>query len=158
MSHSRFEWANQIKAAEREYQSVRIALDWLLDATPDEIHGLTEAREWNGLAVSDAYAADRHLDATYLIRMFSVFERAIFSFWRLLHDNEKREVDGKLLIEEVGAERMMQVDFIEQAQAVRVHRNNLVHKRIDQHHAKSSSAEARAKLLIFLDKLPKEWD
>ena len=64
MSHSRFEWANQIKATEREYQSVRIALDWLLEAPPDEIHGLTEAREWSDLAVSDAYAADRHLDAT----------------------------------------------------------------------------------------------
>ena len=158
MSHSRFEWANQTKATEREYQSVRIALDWLLEAPPDEIHGLTEAREWSDLAVSDAYAADRHLDATYLIRMFSVFERAVFSFWRLLPDNEKREVDGKLLIDEVGAERVMQVDFIEQAQAVRVHRNNLVHKRIDQHHAKMAFAEARARLLIFLDKLPKDWD
>ena len=83
MPHSRFDWANRIKATEREYRAVRVGMDWLLEATPDEIHAITEERGWDALAVADIYAADRHLDATYLIRMFSVFERAIFSFWRL---------------------------------------------------------------------------
>ena len=55
-------------------------MDWLLSATPDEIHDVTEERGWDDLAVADIYAADRNLDATYLIRMFSVFERAIFSY------------------------------------------------------------------------------
>jgi hypothetical protein len=42
MPHSRFEWANRIKSAEREYQAVRVGVDWLLGATPDEIHDITD--------------------------------------------------------------------------------------------------------------------
>ena len=94
MSHSRFDWAARIKAAEREYQSVRVAVDWLLNASPDEIHNVTDARGWDELAVADIYAADRNLDATYLIRMFSIFKRAVASYWRLLPGNDAREVNA----------------------------------------------------------------
>jgi hypothetical protein len=59
MAHSRFDWASRIKAAEREYQAVRVAVDWLLDATPDEIHGVTEERGWDDLAVADKNAETR---------------------------------------------------------------------------------------------------
>ena len=57
MPHSRFDWASRIKAAEREYQAVRVAVDWMLGATPDEIHDVTEERGWDDLAVADIYAA-----------------------------------------------------------------------------------------------------
>ena len=40
MPHSRFDWANRIKAAEREYQAVRVAVDVLLRATAGEIHSI----------------------------------------------------------------------------------------------------------------------
>ena len=63
MPHSRFDWANRIKAAEREYHAVRVAVDWLLQATPDEVHDITDARGWDDLAATDGYAADRNLDA-----------------------------------------------------------------------------------------------
>jgi hypothetical protein len=103
MPHNRFDWASRIKTAEREYHAVRVAVDWLLGATPDEIHDVTEERGWDDLAVADIYAADRNLDATYLIRMFSVFERAIFSYWRLLPGNHVRDVKGDVRLDEVGA-------------------------------------------------------
>src|SRR2546423_9182921 len=105
MPHSRVDWAGRIKAAEREYQAVRVAVDGLLGATPDEVHDVTEARGWDDLAVADTYAADRNLDATYMIRMFSVFERAVSSDWRLLPGNADRRVDGDVLLDEVGAAR-----------------------------------------------------
>jgi hypothetical protein len=38
MPHNRFDWASRIETAEREYHAVRVAVDWLLGATPDEIH------------------------------------------------------------------------------------------------------------------------
>jgi hypothetical protein len=157
MPHSRFDWANRIKAAEREYQAVRVAVDWLLSATPDEIHEITEERSWDDLAVADIYAADLHLDATHVIRMFSVFERAVFSYWRLLTGNDGRGIEGDVRLDEVGAARVMLSDVIDDAQAVRVHRNNLVHGRIDAHFAMMDFADARAKLLTYLGKLPEQW-
>jgi hypothetical protein len=157
MPHSRFDWASRIKAAEREYHAVRVAVDWLLDATPDEIHGVTEERGWDDLAVADIYAADRNLDATYLIRMFSVFERAIFSYWRLLPGNDARDAEGDVLLDEVGVACVILEDVIDAAQTVRVHRNNLVHRRIDDHFAAMTFEEARSKILTFLDKLPERW-
>jgi hypothetical protein len=103
MPHSRFDWASRIKAAEREYQAVRVAVDWLLGATPDQIHALTNERGWDDPATADIYAADRHLDATYLIRMYSVFERVVFSYWRLLPGNDVRNVEGDMRLDEVGS-------------------------------------------------------
>ena len=102
MPHNRFDWASRIKTAEREYHAVRVAVDWLLGATPDEIHDVIEERGWDDLARAYIYAADRNLDATYLIRMFSVFERAIFSYWRLLPGNDVRDVEGDVRLDEVG--------------------------------------------------------
>ena len=132
-------------------------MDWLLSATPDEIHDVTEERGWDDLAVADIYAADRNLDATYLIRMFSVFERAIFSYWRLLPGNDIRDVEGDVRLEEVGAACVILQDVIDRAQAVRVHRNNLVHGRIEEHYASMSFEEARANVLTYLSKLPEQW-
>jgi hypothetical protein len=157
MPHSLFDWASRIKAAEREYQAVRVAVDWLLGATPDEIHDVTEERGWDDLAVADIYAADRSLDATYLIRMFSVFERAIFSYWRLLPGNDVRDADGDVRLDEVGAACVILQDVIDEAQAVRVHRNNLVHGRIDEHYGSMSFEEARANVLNYLGELPEQW-
>lgn len=157
MPHSRFDWADRIKAAEREFQAVRVALDWLLGATPDEAHDVTDARGWGDLALADIYAADRNLDATYLIRMYSVFERAVFSYWRLLPGNAYREVDGQDRLDEVGAACKILTDVTRDAQTVRVHRNSLVHGRIDDRAAALAFADARGNLLTFLRKLPEVW-
>jgi len=147
MPHSRFDWAGRIKAVEREYSAARLALDWLLEASPDEIHELAEAREWDDLAAASIYDADRHLDATYLIRMFSVFDRAIHSFWRLLPDNDGRSVEGDVRIEEAGAGRVILRDMIDRVQDVRILRNKLVHGRIEDHYSNMTFAEAREHLL-----------
>ncbi len=96
------------------------------------------------MAVADVYAADRNLDATYLIRMFSVFERAIFSYWRLLPGNDARDVEGDVRLDEVGAACVILQDVIDEPQAVRVHRNSLVPRRIDDYYAMMTFANARA--------------
>jgi hypothetical protein len=157
MQHSRFDWAGRIKAAEREYQSVRVAVDWLLDASPDEIHHVTDARGWDDLAVADIYAADRNLDPTYLIRMFSVFERAVASYWRSLPGNDAREVDGRVQLDEVGVASTIPNDLTDEAQIVRIHRNDLVHRRMDEHAATMTFADSRGRLLSYLGELPETW-
>lgn len=157
MPISRFDWAGRIKDAEREYQAIRVAVDWLLTAAPDEVHDVAEARGWDDLAVTDIYAADRNFDATYPIRMYSVFEHAVSSYWRLLPSNAGREVEGNVLLDEVGAACRILTDITRDAQAVRVHRNNLVHRRIDDHAGVVAFANARHHLLTYLGKLPESW-
>jgi hypothetical protein len=48
-------------------------------------------------------------------------------------------------------------EFVDEAQAVRVHRNNLVHRRIDDYYAVMAFTDARAKLLTYIGKLPETW-
>lgn len=157
MPHKRLAWAGRVKDAEREYKAVRIGLDWLLDAHPDEIHDLAERREWDDTAAADLYAADRNLDATYLIRMYSVFERAVSSYWRTLPGNAGRSVEGDALLDEIRMDRRILDDVANKAQAVRIHRNHLVHRRIEDHAEAMVFPDARHDLLTFLDKLPDAW-
>jgi hypothetical protein len=85
-----YDWLCRIKAAGREYQVMRIALDYLRNATEDEIHELAEVRAWDDFISNEINSADWHLDATYLIRMYSAFEMAVDSFWRQLPGNLER--------------------------------------------------------------------
>lgn len=157
MPHSRYDWALRIKATEREYHAVRVAVDWLLNASADVIHDITQERGWDELAAADTYAADRHLEATYIICMFSVFERALGSYWRLLPGNNVRDVKGDVRIDEIGVACVILEDVIDGAQAVRAHRNNLVHRRIEDHCTTMAFIDARAKLLTFISDLPEQW-
>ena len=75
----------------------------------------------------------------------------------MLPGNDVRDVKGDVRINEVGATCVILQDIIDEAQAVRAHRNNLVHRRIEDHYAAMAFADARAKLLTYLDELPKEW-
>lgn len=157
MPHRLYDWRVRVKAAEREYRTVRIALDWLDRATDDDIHDLAEARGWDDFAVSRDYAADRHLDGTYLIRMYSVFERAVGSFWRRMPGNANRQVDGDVMLDEVGYAQLMDEAVIESVQEVRAHRNKLVHRRIEDHATAMLVEAASRALLTYLDRLPAAW-
>ena len=158
MPHRLERWRVRVEAAVREYQAVRIALDLLDGATVEEIHDLTDERGWDDLATTEIYAAERNLDATYLIRMDSVFERAVGSFWRQMPDNTGRQVDGDVMLDDVSYAQSMDWDVIESAQAVRSHRNNLVHHRIDDHAGAMTVEAASRDLLTYLDRLPATWN
>ena len=156
MPHRLYHWRVRIEAALGEYQAVRIALDMLGDATVEEIHELTDERDWEDLVAADIYAAERNLEATYLIRMYSVFERAIASYWRQLPGNQDRQVDGDVMLGEVGHVEMDE-GVIASAQAVRAHRNKLVHRRIDDHAGDMTVKDASRLLLAYLESLPATW-
>jgi hypothetical protein len=157
MPHRLFNWQVRVRAPLREYQAVRIGLDILGGATPEDIYELTEGRGWDELAAAEIYAAENNLDATYIIRVYSVFERAASSFWREIRGNEERTVDGDELLDDVGAAQLMDEDVIRFAQEVRIHRNNLVHGRIDEHAAGMTLENATRDLLTYLARLPATW-
>jgi hypothetical protein len=60
-------------------------------------------------------------------------------------------------LDEVGSACVILEDVIDDAQAVRVDRNNLVHGRIDDYYAMMAFTHARAKLLTYIGKLPETW-
>ena len=102
MPHRLYDWRVRVKAVEREYRAVRVALDLLGSATDGDLLGLTEERGWDQLAATEIDAAERNLEATYLSRMYSVFERAVGSFWRQLPGDSTTPGDGDRMLDEVG--------------------------------------------------------
>jgi hypothetical protein len=48
-------------------------------------------------------------------------------------------------------------DVTEETQSVRIHRNNLVHRRIDDHATAITFADSRGRLLTYLSELPETW-
>ncbi len=152
-----YDWGVRVNAVLREYQAVRIALDLLGDAAPDEIHELASKRNWDDLAAAEIYAAERNLDATYLIRLYSVFERAVISFWRQTPGNADRQVDGNVLHDEVGELQAMGHDVIEPSQAVRSHRNRLVHRLVEDYAGDMTVEAASRDLLTYLNNMDATW-
>ncbi len=157
MPHRLYDWLGRIKAASREYQVMRISLDYLGNATHDEIHDLVEAREWDDFISNEINAADWNLDATYIIRMYSAFEMAVDSFWQQIPGNVDRTVEGDVKLEEVGYSQGIGVDLIDAAQAVRVHRNRVVHRRIERYAGSMTIENASHDLQLYLGRLPGTW-
>jgi hypothetical protein len=157
MPHRLFDWRVRVKAAGREYQAVRIALDLLGEASDDQIHDIAEARGWNDLAAAEVYAAGNNLDATYIIRMYSAFERAVGSYWREIPGHSARAIEGDELLDEVGAARLIDEAIVRCAQEVRRHRNSLVHGSIDVYARNMALEGASRDLLKYLDRLPATW-
>jgi hypothetical protein len=79
MRHRRFEWHERIKAVEREYWTVRRAVDRLaVDVTRDP-STLGERP-----SPRDLRSADENLEGTYFVRMFAEFETGVRSFWKTI--------------------------------------------------------------------------
>ena len=157
MPHRLYDWRVRIKAVEREYRVVRVAFDLLEQATDGDLGDLSAERGWDQIATTEIYAAERNLDATYLIRMYSVFERAVGSFWRQMPANPVFPDDGDRMLDEVGYAQLIDQGVIESAQEVRRHRNNLVHRRIEEYADAMTIEAASRDLLAYLNRLPATW-
>ena len=139
-----------IKAVEREYQSVRIAVARLSAAVARDPAALGA-----GVSPRNLKAADDHLEGTYLIRMFAEFETAVRSHWGTIRPRARTQV--KSLLDNVGALRGMPSDVIANPHKAREHRNRLVHERDDVVEAVPFT-DARRHLAIYLTRLSSEWD
>ena len=67
------------------------------------------------------------------------------------------EVDGDVLLDDVGYAQLMDEGVIESAQEVRTHRNSLVHRRVEDHAAAMTVEPASRDLLNSLNRLPATW-
>ena len=134
MPHHRREWDKAIKAIEREYASMRLAADRLLeDARRDPT---VLGRE---IDLRHIVEASVRLEGTYVIRLFAEFETGLRLFWATIRDTEP---PTQHLLDGIAARRAITPERLANAHAVRVYRNSLVHER-DEEVAPISMAEAR---------------
>jgi hypothetical protein len=145
----RDDWQRRIKAVEREFVAVRIAVDRLQQEVAREpaiLRGRVEPRD-----LTRAWEA---LEGTYLTRMFAEFETGLRLYWATLRDTNPRGVD---LLNSIAAQRGIPDDQRDEVHEVREYRNSLVHEREDEDIDPIPLATARGRLCTFFSFLPREW-
>jgi len=148
MLHRRFDWHERIKAIEREYWSVREAVDRLSADVAHDPNALGQGR-----SPRDLRSAGENLEGTYLVRMFAEFETGIRSFWRTI---KPRRTQTEILLDQVGDKCKVPADVIGLIHSTRKYRNSLLHEREDGVEAVTISS-ARRCLQHYLSRLPDEW-
>ncbi len=149
MGHRRFDWHERIKAIEREYWSVRRAVDRLSADVARDPNALGEGRN-----PRDLRSANENLQGTYLVRMFAEFETGIRSFWRTIRPRARTQTET--LLNRVGDRCRVPADVIDLAHSTRKYRNSLLHEHEDGVEVVTISAAQRY-FQHYLSRLPNEW-
>lgn len=150
MARKRDELMFDIKGVEREYSAMRLASDRLLTAVTSDPTVLVDE-----LTPRDIRHAAERLEATYVIRLFAVYEAGLRQFWSIARGpvSPSRTRD---LLDGVAATRSIPYQQRIDAHAVREFRNTLVHVR-DEAAAAIPICDARRILCRFLSHLPPHW-
>jgi len=147
-----FERVARIKAVEREYSATRLATDRLLAAAEQDPTVLGQNRD---LRVRDVRDASKHLEGTYIIRLFAEFESALRMFWPRARSTDAPSRTRDLL-DGVAATCKIQNEQIQNAHSVRLYRNALVHERGEAVETISIST-SRGYLCEFFSFLSRYW-
>jgi hypothetical protein len=143
------DWQTRIKAVEREFLAVRIAVDRLQQEVAREpaiLRGRVEPR--------DLTRAAEALEGTYLTRMFAEFETGLRLYCATLRDTNPRTYE---LLNSLAGQRTIPDTDRDNAHLVREYRNSLVHEREDEEAEVVPIALARRDLCTFFSYLPREW-
>jgi hypothetical protein len=151
MPADRHDWAQRIKAVERQYKTARLAID--------RLRAQSQADASIVLQFPDARNVKetlQDLEPTYVIRIFAVFENGLRSYWQSV--NPGRKPDMKPLMDAIGSKCKVPYEILKQAHEVREYRNQIVHQR------KPGEAvlyiamdEVRRRLSMYFDRLPFRW-
>lgn len=95
----------------------------------------------------------QHLDATYYIRLFAVFEESLRQVWEVSMEKKTRPKTEDLL-NGCAARRDMEHDILREAHEVRDYRNMLVH---GGNAATVTLDEAIRRLCLFFSRMPPQW-
>lgn len=150
----RFEWHERVKAVAREYDIARLAVERLTgDVAAGDFVIRLPLRDRDLLATAD------QLEGTYTVRLYSVFEAALRSFWVTRSQTEPRAVD---LIKSLTARLHVPDDWAKEVHEVREWRNQLVHDLDEPEERRGviapiSLTNVRERLQKFLSRLPEEW-
>jgi hypothetical protein len=144
------EWFERLKAVEREYRVVRIALDRLaVDASRDST---ILGRE---LRVREIGNASGCLENTYVMRLFAEFETGLRLFWAA---TRVTPVPDRIadIIDGIAARQGIPDEPRVNTHCVRLYRNRLVHHREEEGEVIAID-DARRYLCAFLGKMPSDW-
>jgi hypothetical protein len=157
MPYEKLQWRTQIREVEHEYLNVRFGLDWMALATGAEVaafilaHGLVEP------PLGAFHDASVHLAATYLIRMYSVFERCVESYWLSWNAGAEPPL-GYIVLDDVTGFLVIPYDAALAADRTRRLRNRLVHDNFYDAASVIDLAVDMSAILDYLDRLPSRWD
>src|SRR5436309_2188970 len=114
-------WIIRIRGVETEYNSIRFAVDHLLQVATSDSSVLKGEMRVRGIN-----EASKRLGGTYIVRLFTEFETALRTF---LHDQgvTRQPARAKALIDRVVSRMRLPEDLQKKAHAVREYWNYLVH-------------------------------
>jgi hypothetical protein len=109
--------------------------------------------ELEGARFQDIQEAERNLEATYIVRLFSEFEAILQAHLTLHYPNQRLPGTAEALINRMGARRRIPDAIRLRAHTVREYRNAVVHQRATVT-AALAFAHALSRLNHFLAPLP----
>lgn len=147
----RDQWIERVKAVELEYRAAVFATGVLRDRLRAEPHALPP-----GLGHADVNQMAGNLEATYLVRLFAVFESGLREAWRVAL--RKRTVPQmEPLLNGFASARGVPDAVLQAAHQVREYRNVLVHEGTGLSTPMIPLAEGRRRLTRFFSFLPPDW-
>lgn len=155
MPFRRSDWHEYIMDVWREHRSTRAAVDRLKAAlveNPELLRDDPDARK-------SLKKADKHLEGTYLVRLFAAFEAALRSYDRVVKGDPHRTTDASTLIDQMGGKKGHGIltGVRQGAHEVRRLRNRWTHDSDLEPGPELSIDQARARLQRYLSHLPDEW-
>lgn len=138
-----------LRDIEGEYHAARFAL-------PDALRRALEDPTILGASgpdFSDLRRAVRHLEITYVIRLFAYFEGTSRALWATARSTEPPMKD---LLDGLAARCRTPADLLDDAHAVREYRNEIVHE--GETAARLAMPECRSRLARFMSHFPPQWE
>lgn len=144
------EWFERIKAVVREHLVAEVGLSLIDEATRAGKKPLPDP-----LKVSDLNKTRGHLEGTYLIRLFAVFESGLRDAWlNAFRRNTRPKTED--LLNAIAAIRRIPKEQLDHAHRVRRYRNAVVHEGNEM--AEPISLEqAKSYLSQYFSWLPLTW-
>jgi hypothetical protein len=147
----RDQWIEWIRQVEREGETVAYAIELL----QDQLRRDPSSLDYRGLGFPDFVGMRENREATYLLRLFAVFENGLREAW-LKAERRTTQPGAADLLNAFAARCRMTDDRLNEAHRVRAYRNSVVHDESEGTEA-VTLAEARRILCRFFCFLPDEW-
>jgi len=147
----RDQWIEWIREVERESETAAYAIELLqvqLRRDPSSL-------DYRDLGYSDFVSTRENREATYLLRLFAVFENGLRDAWSK-SEGKTTHPGANDLINAFAARCRMPNDRVTDAHRIRVYRNSIVHEESESAEP-ATLPEARRVLCRFFSFLPDEW-
>jgi hypothetical protein len=144
----RQQFLERIKAVEREYLVIKQAVQEALSRNPSLLRSV-------GLEYADFRQILENLEATYIVRLFAVFEAGVREVWANRY-RRRTAPPMEVLLDSLAARRNIPQEHLTNAHAIRQYRNALLHQASDDI-VPITIAQARRCLCTFFSFMPHHW-